>query len=283
MSPWSIVGIVIGAVLIIWAVFKKPEPITATNGQRDEARLESGATEGAFKTASPPELRYTDIDYKFVGNNPPLLIVKFGVMPTGDMHLGRAEIEISGERIPFTDWKTCDISPSVTVGCTNHCEIKGNLPTGEHDIRILIYANGAWWPSDWQTITYSPSVLDTELKVTTLSIKIGKKISNDSFLFLVTVKFQPSIPIQLGKLDLMYKNKPLEPMEGLPAKLIERVETHEVKYEVPGFRGDFLIETGLRKEKNVPENEWPQAYLHVLAGGLDFNTDKVPVPLPIWR
>ena len=122
----------------------------------------------------------------------------------------------------------------------------------------------------------------SELKVTITNIKIGEGISNDSFLFLVTVKLQPSAPIQLGKLDLVYDRQPYAPME-FPTKLVERVETYEVKYKVSGFRGDFLLETGLREEKNVPENEWPQAYLHVIAGELNFNTDKVPIPTPNAR
>ena len=125
-------------------------------------------------------------------------------------------------------------------------------------------------------------VLDAKLEVTTPSIKIGERISNDSFLLLVTVQFQPSAPIQLGKLDLVYDGKPYEPME-LPTKLVERVETYEVKYKISGFRGNFLIEAGLREKNNVPENKWPQAYLHVIAGDLDFNTAKVAVPTPSAR
>ena len=126
------------------------------------------------------------------------------------------------------------------------------------------------------------------LKVTIPCIKIGRMVSNNNFILLVTVKFEPSAPIQLGKLDLVYKPSALSkyitssPLGRLPTKLVERVETYEVEYEISGFRGDFLLETGFREKKNIPESKWPQAYLHVLAGNLDFNTDKVPMPTPTW-
>lgn len=124
------------------------------------------------------------------------------------------------------------------------------------------------------------------LKVTMLYSKIGGTFSSSIFTLLVTVKFEPLEPIQLGKLDLVYKFSPesryitYSPSGGLPTKLIERVETHEVGYEISGFSGDFLLKIGFLEQSNRPESEWPQAYLHVLAGNLDFITTEVPTPTP---
>ncbi len=126
------------------------------------------------------------------------------------------------------------------------------------------------------------------LKVTILYSKIGRTISSNSFVLLVTIKFEPSEPIQLGKFDLVYKPSPesryitFSPLSGLPTKLIERVETYEVEYEISGFSGDFLIKIGFLEQSNRPESEWPQAHLHVLAGNLDFTTVEVPAPTPKW-
>ncbi len=161
---YQIAGAIIGAVVgfgIIYLVMLFRAPFK----QRNEARIAListlGATPNSPKVASP-ELHFEHIDYKFVGDNPPLLLINFDAMPTGSMYLEQAKIEILGGMIPFTDWETCDISPSVSRIFTNHCEIKGGLPMGNHEIRIQVYANREWWASDWQTITYSPSVPDKE-------------------------------------------------------------------------------------------------------------------------
>jgi len=154
----AIIGAIVGfGIIYLIMLFRAPYK------QRNEARMAlistPGATPNSPKVASP-ELHFDHIDYKFIGDDPPLLFIHWDVMPTGNMHLEQAEIEILGRTIPFADWKTETISPSVTFGFTNHCEIKGKLSTGNHDIRILVYANRQWWASDWQTIIYSPLALD---------------------------------------------------------------------------------------------------------------------------
>ncbi len=66
----------------------------------------------------------------------------------------------------------------------------------------------------------------------------------------------------------------------MPTKIVERVESYEVKYEVPGNYGTLLIDQGVREQQKAPDSKWPQAYIHVMAGGLDFNTEPFPVPTP---
>ncbi len=145
--------------IYMWYLFRAPYK------QRNEVEMVLDSIPGATPNSprvALPELFFEDIDCKFIGDNPPLLLIEWTVMPTGSMHLEQAKIEILGGSIPFTDWETCDVSPSITFGFANHCEIKGKLPTGNHDIRIQVFANRQWWASDWQTITYSPSIPDKE-------------------------------------------------------------------------------------------------------------------------
>jgi len=155
-------GTIIGATVgfgIIYLVMLFRAPYKQLNEARMALISIPGATPNSPKVASP-ELFFNHIDYKFIGDNPPLLRIHWDVMPTGNMHLEQAEIEILGRTIPLADWETETISPSVTIMFTNHCEVKGKLSTGNHDIRIRVYANREWWASDWQTITYSPLALD---------------------------------------------------------------------------------------------------------------------------
>ena len=157
---WGL-GLFIFTLFLIWVGATASAPVKQRNKALTALNSIPGATPNSPRLASP-QLFFEDIDCKFIGDNPPLLLIKWTVTPTGSMHLEQAKIEILGIPIPFTDWETCDVSPTVSFMFANHCEIKGKLPTGNHDIRIQVLANRIWWASDWQTITYSPSVPDKE-------------------------------------------------------------------------------------------------------------------------
>lgn len=105
-----------------------------------------------------PELFFDSIKYKFVGDNPPLLHIKWVVSATGVMHLEQAKIEILGGFIPITNWESRSVGSTIGFMFEHNCKFTEGLPAGNHDIRIQVFANREWWASNWQTITYSPSV-----------------------------------------------------------------------------------------------------------------------------
>lgn len=154
------IWIIIGVIAFIVVTFEGSFRIVRQKSRIGDS-IQPIVPQGTPRVASP-ELHFGDIDYNFIGDNPPLLLIQFDVMPTGIMHLEQAKLEILGDTISFADWEPDTINPGVTFGFTNHCEIKGKLSTGNHDIRILVYANRQWWASDWQTITYQPSTLGKE-------------------------------------------------------------------------------------------------------------------------
>lgn len=130
------------------------------------------------------------------------------------------------------------------------------------------------------------------LRVVVNRVKIDDSPKTGWVVFSVSMSLESSAPIQLSKLDFDYSPElsiyplcpamkgPYPPLGGLPTTLVERIESYEVKYEVPGKYGTLLIEQGVLEAQKVPDSKWPQAYIHVMAGGLDFTTKPFLVPTP---
>lgn len=130
------------------------------------------------------------------------------------------------------------------------------------------------------------------LRVVVNRVKLDNSAKTGWVVFSVSMTLEPSGPIQLGKLDFDYSPElsiyplcpamkgPYPPLGGLPTILVERIESYEVKYEVPGKYGTLLIEQGVLEAQKAPDSKWPQAYIHVMAGGLDFTTEPFLVPTP---
>ncbi len=148
---------------------------------------------------------------------------------------------------------------------------------------IIVF--GAIWLGYWLRKP-KDSKGKASLKVMVNNVKIDSSPQNDKVLFLVNMTLEPLNPIQLGKLDFVYKPSDLvrsvsyPPLGGLPTTLVKGIESYEVKYEVAGFIGDLRIESGFHELRKDPGSKWPQGYIHVMAGGLDFNTNSFPVPTP---
>jgi hypothetical protein len=122
----------------------------------------------------------------------------------------------------------------------------------------------------------------SRLKVAIQNVRIGTLLFDDrreiiQFFISLTLEAHRT---SLGALDLVFEDKPLcKPLE-LPTKFVKRKETYEVEYRVPGDGAGLLLLQGELKRRQAPDNEWPQAYFHVLAGGLNFNTRPFPILTP---
>lgn len=141
-----------------WNLFRAPYR------QRDEARKALAAIPGIAKSSPltpEPELVVQTFDWCFATSdtegypktptNTLWLRVYPHFQPKLRTVIERVELALSGEKIPADDWTSVQVDIPRTTGYL-YFAISEKIPSGEHKVAILAFADGRWWSSLPDTI-----------------------------------------------------------------------------------------------------------------------------------
>ncbi|MFC2072879.1 hypothetical protein ACFLUU_09355 [Chloroflexota bacterium] len=103
-----------------------------------------------YKPPRPPELQITYNSHKFdTDNGVPIVAVFASYRPDGlgEMKIEAIELHVIGKREPALGWKVAKVTQDLWVSPVVKFKIPDGISSGEHDVVLVGYANGTWWPS----------------------------------------------------------------------------------------------------------------------------------------
>lgn len=143
-----------------------------------------------------------------------------------------------------------------------------------------------------QEATPRPDTITASLEVNVRRCYWDEEHSRNTRTTMIAVEtvFHPvNPPIQLASVELFFEGR-LHSATKVPTNLIERDHTETYHFQVGGASiGDRLIKMGLEQGEApdlaaaIREDQWDKAFLHIVAGASDFETESFLAPTPTMR
>lgn len=108
------------------------------------------------KMPSPPQLgiNYQKHKMEFDGQVPIITVyAEYRPSGLGKMRVESIELRLLGQRVSCLDWKVAEISQDLWIDSDNRFRLPDGIGRGEHDVKLVAFANGEWWSSQSFTIT----------------------------------------------------------------------------------------------------------------------------------
>jgi hypothetical protein len=108
------------------------------------------------KVPSPPQLgiNYQKHKIEFDGQVPIITVyAEYRPHGLGEIRIESIELQLLGQRVACLDWKVEKISQDLWIDSDNRFKLPDGIGRGEHDVKLLAFANGEWWSSQPFIIT----------------------------------------------------------------------------------------------------------------------------------